>query len=406
MATLDDDVGRVYLGATFANGFNFLASQSQTSLELLEFFVVVTSLTISGQSRHRPIVTHVVSLASMTERVIHISTYTILKIIGIILGLALIWLVRDVIILVFLALFLSALIQPFANWGLKYKIPRGLTVVFVYLVSFGLLALIVALMIPTLIEQAVKLSTIFGEKWVVIQDFAKAATNFAATHSLSSLKPDLNSIWMQLGGTVTGLFSTLSNVAGGFVALIVVLVMTYYLVAQDRKALTIIQDFVPVKHQKFAMNLVEAVQAKMGGWFRGQILLCVIIGLLYYIGLLIIGIDSPLVLALFGGLTEFIPYLGPILGGIPIVFVAFVESPLKGLLALLVIIIIQQAEGHFIVPKVMQKAVGLNPLISIIALLMGAQLYGILGALLAIPVATALSVIYKEVRNYWPAPTQ
>jgi predicted PurR-regulated permease PerM len=154
------------------------------------------------------------------------------------------------------------------------------------------------------------------------------------------------------------------------------------------------------------MNLVEAVQAKMGGWFRGQILLCFIIGLLYYIGLLIIGIESPLVLALFGGLTEFIPYLGPILGGIPIVFVAFVASPWKGLLALILLVIIQQAEGHFIVPKVMQKAVGLNPLISIIALLVGAQLYGILGALLAIPVATAVSVVYKEVRNYWPTSTQ
>ncbi|MDD5438385.1 MAG: AI-2E family transporter [Patescibacteria group bacterium] len=342
----------------------------------------------------------------MTERVINISTYTILKVIGIILGLVLLWLVRDVIILVFLALFLSALIQPAANWSVRHKIPRGLMVVFVYLVSFGLLAFIMALMIPTLIEQAVKLTSIFGEKWVIIQDFAKAATNFATSHSLSSLKPDLNSIWMQVGGTVTGLFNTLSNVVGGLVSLIIVLVMTYYLVAQDRKALTIIQDFVPVKHQKFAMNLVEAVQAKMGGWFRGQILLCFIIGLLYYIGLLIIGIESPLVLALFGGLTEFIPYLGPILGGIPIVFVAFVASPWKGLLALILLVIIQQAEGHFIVPKVMQKAVGLNPLISIIALLVGAQLYGILGALLAIPVATAVSVVYKEVRNYWPTSTQ
>ncbi len=339
----------------------------------------------------------------MTERVISISTYTVLKIIAIILGLAILWLVRDVLVLVFLALFLSALIQPAANWGVRHKIPRGLTVVFVYFISFGLLALIVALMIPTLIEQAVRLATIFGEKWVVIQDVAKAATNFATTHSLTSIKPDLNSIWMQFGGTVAGLFNTLSNVVGGIVGLIIVLVMTYYLVAQDRKALTIIQDFVPVKHQKFAMNLVEAVQAKMGGWFRGQILLCFIIGLLYYIGLLIIGIDSPLVLALFGGLTEFIPYLGPILGGIPIVFVAFVASPFKGLLALIVLVIIQQAEGHFIVPKVMQKAVGLNPLISIIALLVGAQLYGILGALLAIPVATAIAVVYKEARNYWPA---
>ncbi|MFA6100032.1 MAG: AI-2E family transporter [Patescibacteria group bacterium] len=338
----------------------------------------------------------------MTERVIHISTATILKTIAIILGLALLWLVKDIIILLFLSLFLAALIQPAADWGSKYKIPRGLMVVFVYLATFGVLVLVVALMVPTLIEQAVRLATIFGEKWVVIQDVANAATKFANAHSLSSsLKPDMASIWTQVGSTVTGLFNTLTDVVGGLVAFVVVLVMAFYLVAQERKALTIIQDFVPVKHQKFALDLVEAVQLKMGAWFRGQILLCLIIGALYYIGLLIIGIDSPLVLALFGGLTEFIPYLGPILGGIPIVFVAFIASPFMGLLALIVIIVIQQAEGHFIVPKVMQKAVGLNPLVSILALLIGAQLYGILGALLAIPVATAISVIYKEARNYW-----
>lgn len=337
----------------------------------------------------------------MTEKVIHISTSTVLKIIAIVLGLAVLWMVRDILILIFLAIFLAILVQPAADWGARYKIPRGVTAVVVYLLAFGLLALTIALMIPTLIEQATRLAMIFGQR-IPIDDLITTVREFAKSFTWSStLKPDFASILSQLGTTVSGFFSTLSNLFGGLVAFIVVLVMSFYLVAQEKKALTIVHDFVPLKHQKFAMTLASAVQDKMGGWFRGQLLLCLLIGALYYIGLLIIGVDSPLVLAIFGGLTEFIPYLGPILGGIPIVFVAFADSPLKGLFALILLVIIQQAEGHFLVPKIMQKAVGLNPLISIIALLVGAKLFGVLGALVAIPVATAVAVIYKEARIYW-----
>jgi len=341
----------------------------------------------------------------MQERVIYISTSTILKTVAIILGLVMLWLVGDILALVFVSLFLAVLIQPAADWGAKHKIPRGLTVLGVYLVIFGLMALTVALMVPTLIEQAARLAVLFGQKWGAIQDLATSVTRFASDHALSSsLKPDLSSFQEQVGSAVVGLFRTLTDVFGGLVAFVIVLVMAYYLVAQEHKALTVIQDFVPQTHQKFAMKLVEAVQDKMGGWLRGQLLLCLLIGVLYYVGLLIIGVDSPLILAIFGGLTEFVPYLGPFLGGIPIVFVAFVTSPIKGLLALGLLILIQQAENHLIVPKIMQKAVGLNPLISIFSMLAGAKLFGIMGALLAIPVATAVSVIVKEMREYWATP--
>jgi predicted PurR-regulated permease PerM len=341
----------------------------------------------------------------MQERVIYISTSTILKTVAIILGLVMLWLVGDILALVFVSLFLAVLIQPAADWGVEHKIPRSLTVLSVYLVVFGLMAVTVALMVPTLIEQAARLATLFGQKWGAIQDLATSVTRFANDHALSStLKPDISSFQEQVGSAVIGLFRTLTDVFGGLVAFVIVLVMAYYLVAQERKALTLIQDLVPQKHQKFAMKLVEAVQDKMGGWLRGQLLLCLLIGVLYYIGLLIIGVDSPLILAIFGGLTEFIPYLGPFLGGVPIVFVAFVASPVKGLLALGLLVLIQQAENHLIVPKIMQKAVGLNPLVSIFSMLAGAKLFGIMGALLAIPVATAVSVIVKELREYCSTP--
>jgi predicted PurR-regulated permease PerM len=113
--------------------------------------------------------------------------------------------------------------------------------------------------------------------------------------------------------------------------------------------------------------------------------------------LTVIGYDSALVLALFGGFTEFVPYLGPILGGIPVIIVGAASGSLfTVILGIVMLILIQQLENHIIVPKVMQKAVGLNPLVSIVALLVGARLFGIVGALLSIPVTTAVGVVLTE----------
>ena len=121
---------------------------------------------------------------------------------------------------------------------------------------------------------------------------------------------------------------------------------------------------------------------------------------IYYIGLRLLGVQGALVLAILGGFTEFIPYLGPILGGIPAVLVALSQSPTLAFITLILYVAVQQAENHILVPKVMQKAVGLNPVLSIVALLVGGKLFGIPGAILAIPVATACSVAVKEIFRF------
>ena len=143
-------------------------------------------------------------------------------------------------------------------------------------------------------------------------------------------------------------------------------------------------------------RITEKIQNKIGQWLRGQLILMAIIFFVTFIGLKIIGVPYALVLALVAGITEIIPYAGPILGAMPAVFIAFTISPVKGLLAVLLYFLIQQAENHLIVPKVMQRTTGLNPIIVIVAVLVGAQLAGVLGALLAVPIAAALEVVIHE----------
>ncbi|MBU1034337.1 AI-2E family transporter [Patescibacteria group bacterium] len=335
------------------------------------------------------------------ERTVVIKTSTILKVIIILLALGFLWLIRDILMLLFVALFLAALMHPAARWGATKKIPKGLTVVFIYLILFALLAASFALIIPTLVRQLGSLSQIIGSSIVALSSSIQSLREFTVQYGLAgNLSAGVASLQEQASHAATGLFATLTGFFGGIVGFVIVLVMAFYMVVQDKEAVRMFYNLVPEKYQDLSARLLAQVETKIGRWLIGQLALSLIIGVAYYIGLLVLDVQGALALSIFAGFTEFIPYLGPILGGIPIVIVALSDSVVKALFALGLVVIIQQLENHVIVPRLMQKAVGLNPLISIVALLVGAQLFGIFGALLAIPIATALSVVLSELYKY------
>ena len=169
------------------------------------------------------------------------------------------------------------------------------------------------------------------------------------------------------------------------------------MVVEEDAMKKLVWSVTPEKNQTYIIDLINRMQKKIGLWFRGQLLLCFTIFLLTYIGLSILGIKYALVLAILAGLTEFVPYLGPVIGAVPAVFLAFTQSPLLALFTLILYIVVQQVENNILVPKVMEKAVGINPIVSIAVLMIGFQLAGIVGAILSIPVATAAGVIIKDV---------
>ncbi len=135
----------------------------------------------------------------------------------------------------------------------------------------------------------------------------------------------------------------------------------------------------------------------MSYWIRGQVFLSFIVGVLVYIGLLIIGVNYALILAIVTGFTEILPIIGPIFAGGLAVLVALSDSPVIALWVVLLYVLVQQFENHFLVPQIMKKAVGLSPVVIIVTLLVGAKLMGIWGILLAVPVGSAISVVFQEV---------
>lgn len=161
-----------------------------------------------------------------------------------------------------------------------------------------------------------------------------------------------------------------------------------------RRAMRVV---VPDQFQPFVTHVLGKVRLMLGQWLRGQLSLSLIIGVMAYIGLTILQVPYASVLALLAALFEVVPYVGPVVAAIPAVFFAFTVSPVRALAVLLFYWAMQVLENNLIVPKVMQKAVGINPLISIISILVGAKLAGIAGALLAIPVATSVTIVIREI---------
>lgn len=328
---------------------------------------------------------------------INISTSTIIKVISIFLLLYFVYLIKDVLAILFIALIFSSALDPWVDWMQSKKIPRAAGILLIYFILFIIISSVLYLIIPPIAEQAGELATNFPRYLEKIISGFSAFKEYSVEHGLiDDIKESLGSISSNLQKAAGGIFSTVANIFGGIFSFFLVLVMTFYMVVEENAIKKLVWSIAPVKHQPYIMQLINRMQVKIGLWLRGQLVLSFVIFILIYAGLSIIGVKYALVLALIAGLTEFVPYLGPILGAIPAVFLAFAQAPMLALFVAILYYIVQLVENNILVPKVMQKAVGLNPIVSIAVLLMGFKVAGVAGAILSIPVATAVSVFIKD----------
>ena len=335
---------------------------------------------------------------------IAISTSTIVKILLVIGGLAFVWFIRDILAIFFVALLLAALIDPVANLFDRPKVPRGLGVLVVYVILAAIVTLALVIVIPPLIEQLTALGSGLAVSFGEARGFVDSLVVLTEQYGLSdNLVESFSSLQQGITEGLTRVLSTVAGIFGGFATLILVLVLTFYMVVEEADAKRMFRHFAPKKYQPDLVVLAGRMQEKLGHWLRGQIVLMVIVGLLTYIGLLIAGVDYALVLAIFAGLAEIVPYAGPIIAAVPAIIIAFTISPVKAIIVAVIYFAIQQLENSVLTPKIMQKSVGLNPVVSLFALLVGFKVGGFIGALLAIPVATLIAVLVNDLIGEYDA---
>ncbi|MBU4257441.1 AI-2E family transporter [Patescibacteria group bacterium] len=328
---------------------------------------------------------------------INISTSTIIKVISIFLLLYFVYLIKDVLAILFIALIFSSALDPWVDWMQSKKIPRAAGILLIYFILFIIISSVFYLIIPPIAEQLGELAINFPRYLEKIISGFSAFKEYSIEHGLiDDIKENLGSMSSNLQKAAGGIFSTVTNIFGGIFSFFLVLVMTFYMVVEENAIKKLVWSITPAKHQSYIMQLINRMQIKIGLWLRGQLVLSFIIFVLIYAGLSILGVKYALVLALIAGLVEFVPYLGPMLAAIPAVFLAFTQAPMLALFVAALYYIIQLVENNILVPKIMQKAVGLNPIVSIAVLLMGFKIAGVAGAILSIPVATAVSVFIND----------
>ena len=338
---------------------------------------------------------------SHSRQVIDLSIMTIIKFFLVVIVLFFLYLIKEVLAILFIALIFAAAVDPWVDALERIKFPRWLSILLIYVVLLVALAFVIILLVPPIMQQTMQLADSFPEYFQKAGVVFENLKNFSAEHGiLGELDKGLNALKGNVSGVISSVFSSVAGFFGGVVSFFIVLVITFYMTIEEGAIKRALMYLLPDKYQPFTLQLINKIQHKIGDWLKGQLILSLIIGVLVYVGLLILGVNYALILGVVAAFGEFVPYLGPVLAAIPAIFLTFTQSPIKALFVLIFYIIIQQIENQILVPKVMQKVVGLNPIVCIIALLIGVKIAGFIGVILAIPVATAISVIVKE---FWAA---
>ncbi|MCX6745874.1 MAG: AI-2E family transporter [Candidatus Parcubacteria bacterium] len=326
-----------------------------------------------------------------------ISTSSIIKVLVVIFIVWILYLIRDVVAILLFAFIFVSILEPAVNWLKAKKIPRTLSVILIYLVLLSVFAFIIALIIPPISDQIDQISNSFPEYWQKFNLEFRDIGQFLNQYGLGQeIENTIVNLKYNIPQATSGVFSQVGHFFSGIFSVLIILVIIFYSLAEENATKRIFRSIMPTQYLPYAFQVFNRIQTKLGQWLRGQLILSFIVFLLVYIGLLFLGVKYALILGIIAGLVEFIPYVGPTLSGVLAVSLTFFQSPISALLVLILYIAIQLVQNNILTPKIMQRAVGLNPVVSIVALLIGGNLGGIIGAILAIPLATALSVFAQD----------
>jgi predicted PurR-regulated permease PerM len=292
------------------------------------------------------------------------------------------------------------LFRPIVGFMLRFKIPKGISILIIYLVIIGLFVLLGFSIGPLLGDQFEALVDNFP---AMLED-AKARFNELNHNPWVNKYLDWNMIadsvvdylqtsYTTIGSNLAGFFGIITNILLVFVTVPFIL---YYMLKEGEKAAPYMLRVLPEKEREHGVKILHDLDHALSSYIKGQVLVAFTIGVIVFIGYLIIGMPYALLLAIFAMFTNVIPYIGPLIGLAPAAIVASIHSPSMIIKVLIVAVIAQQVEGNFVTPRVMGKNLNVHPLTIILLLLVAGSLAGFLGMLLAIPTYAVLKVVVSH----------
>ncbi len=319
---------------------------------------------------------------------ISITPGTIVMILFILLSFWFAYILRDLILVVLTAVIFASAIEPATTWLMKKGLPRVASVVVMYLAVVVVMASFFYFFVPPLVNET---TDFFKSLPGYLETLKIAPSDISFVTENFSIGDRLLQIQNVLKTSSSGVLSFANAVFGGLMSFVLIIVLSFYFAVQEGGLDNFLKFITPPKHHEYMLDLWKRAQVKIGRWLQGQILLSLISGVMVYVALLILGVPYALLLALLAGILELIPVFGSILAAIPAVVIAFIDAGMtSALLTIVAYTIVNQIQGNIIYPIVVQKVLGVPPLIIILAIIAGAQLAGFLGVLIAVPVAAAV----------------
>lgn len=321
---------------------------------------------------------------------------------SVIFGFWLLYRFNQVIFILFIAIMIGTVIRPAVTWLYQHGVSRTAGVLFVYLILIMLFASFLLLLLPLILKQGATITAALPGYYQSLHDWMVNYPNpliSRLSDSIPSVLPNLKPVQqtgedvMASAGQIMGYIKSAGRFV--FVAIVTVVLSFYWTLDGPR----IIQSFLMLVSQsqrETIRDLVSAMETKVGYYIAGQGLLCLVVGSMAFVAYRLIGLPNAFVLALVAGVLEAVPMIGPLLGAVPASMIALSIGPDKLIWVIVATAVIQQLENSLLVPRIMSKAVGVNPFVTLLALFAFSSFFGIAGALMAIPLAAILQLVLNH----------
>jgi predicted PurR-regulated permease PerM len=322
-----------------------------------------------------------------------------------------------VVLSLFAAIIISTAMEPALVWMKQRGISRGVAAAIIFLIVLIILIGVILLMAPLITEQGAEIIATFGLYYESFRDWLAQSGNLLLRRIGLQMPPNFppeisgptneNGIAQQIE-TVMGLGQT---VLMAILYITAILLITFYWTMEGQTAIRALVLFVPTDRRQNVRDFIESVLEQLGKYTRGLVLLSLIVGGLYLAAFLLIGVPNALLLAIIGGALEVIPLIGPFLGILPAFLILIALDPSRIIWLIIAFAVIQQTESSYLTPRVMKATADVNPIVTLLSLTAFGSLFGVIGAILAIPLAMVVSLVinelvFKPIKDIPPAPTE
>ncbi len=336
---------------------------------------------------------------------ISLTTGSVLAFFGAGIAVWLVFYLKELVLVILTAVVLSSALEPGVSWLMRHRAPRVLAVAIVYLAIFGAIFGMAYAFFPPLLQETAGFTQslpAYLEAVNIDEVLNSGIINSAreVVGGVPTFTEYIGQVQNIFTATSAGAFKALAGIFGGVVSFILIVVLAIYFSIEETGVDDFLRLILPVKYQKYGVDLWKRSQKKIGLWMQGQLLLSLIAGVLVYLWLTILGVPYSFLLASFAAMTELIPVFGSYIAAVPAIAVGFTIGGVPMALAVIGgFVVINLLQSNLVYPLVVKKVVGVPPLLVIIALIAGGQLAGFLGVLLSVPIAAAVSEFVGDVQK-------